>query len=345
MSQEQEPYAGYGSGYTPQHFQPSQPPQQPQQPQPQQQAPQEYYGTPEDPYGAQEDMGTSESESEPVSVSASPYGTFEETPPSSGTQGQPPGAGMYQEQPGAGTYGYNPPPYGYAPPYQSQPNFGYEPPRTKAPLPLGEAIKALPRQYFKVLTKPGSMTFAEELGKASWDIIWFQLIVMAVVTAVLSFFALLIVTAVLAGTSGDQASVAPFSPAIVLGFGFAIILFIVILIPVSFFIGTGISYLIAKAFDGKGTFQEQCYATLLINVPTTVLSAICSMIPFVGSLAGSALGIYSIILQIYALMAVHRVGGGKASLIYFIPWIALVVVYAVLLAVFIFIIALAARGH
>jgi hypothetical protein len=262
---------------------------------------------------------------------------YQETPPSSGTQGQ---------QPGAGTYGYNPPPYGYVPPYQSQPNFGYEPRRAKAPLPLKEAIKALPRQYFKVLTKPGSMTFAEELGKSSWDIIWFQLIIMAVVTAVLSFFALLIVTAVLAGTSGDQTSTPmPFSPAIVLGFGFAIILFVVILIPVSFFTGTGISYLIAKAFDGKGTFQEQCYATLLINVPVTLLSGISSLIPFVGSLAGSALGIYSIILQIYALMAVHRVGGGKAALIYFIPWIALAVVYVVFLAFFIFVIVLVARSH
>ena len=324
MSQEQEPYSGYSSGYTPQHSQPSQP------------APQEYYGTPENPYGAQEDMGVSET--------ASPSGTFEETPPSSSSQWQQPGARTYQEtppfsgtqqQPGAGMYG--PPPYRYAPLYQSQPNFGYAPPRTKAPLPLGEAIKSLPRQYFKIMTKPSSMTFAEELGKASWDIIWFQLIIMAVVGAVLSFFALLIVTLIITSTaSGQNSPPLPFGPAAVLGFGFVIILFIVILVPVSFFTGTGISYLIAKAFDGKGTFLEQCYTTLLINVPTSLLSGILSLIPFIGSLAGSALGIYAIILQIYALMAVHRVSGGKAALIYFIPWIALAVVYIIFFSIFIF---------
>src|SRR5690348_14006544 len=44
------------------------------------------------------------------------------------------------------------------------------------PLPLREAIKQLPRQYWKVLTRPGAATFAEEMGKAEWGIIWAQLL-------------------------------------------------------------------------------------------------------------------------------------------------------------------------
>src|SRR4051794_4248282 len=44
------------------------------------------------------------------------------------------------------------------------------------PLPLAQAIRALPRQYFRAVTKPSVVTFSEEMGKASWNIVWVQLI-------------------------------------------------------------------------------------------------------------------------------------------------------------------------
>ncbi len=40
-----------------------------------------------------------------------------------------------------------------------------------APLPLGQAIRELPGQYLKVLTRPSVKTFAGEKGKAGWGII------------------------------------------------------------------------------------------------------------------------------------------------------------------------------
>ncbi|HEU5369713.1 MAG TPA: hypothetical protein VFU69_14670, partial [Ktedonobacterales bacterium] len=45
----------------------------------------------------------------------------------------------------------------YAGPYVSAP-----------PRSLWEAIKQLPKQYWRILTKPGAATFAEEMGKARW---------------------------------------------------------------------------------------------------------------------------------------------------------------------------------
>lgn len=230
------------------------------------------------------------------------------------------------------------PPFGYANPFQAQPQpgYGYRPPRSKEPLPLGQAVKALPGQYYRVLTKPSSMTFAEEMGKASWDIIWVQLIIMSIIAAVLTFFAILIVAFFISSSSSESSSLTAL-PGILMSFSFVIMLLVLILVPVSFFVGTGISYLIAKAFDGKGTFLEQCYTTMLITAPVTFLGVLLRLIPFVGSLAAFALSIYSIILQIYALVAVHRVSGGKAALIYFIPWIALAVVYVVFLSIMVFV--------
>jgi len=47
------------------------------------------------------------------------------------------------------------------------PNGGYDGPQ-ETPLTLGEAIRQLPRQYVKVVTRPSAAAFAEEVGKARW---------------------------------------------------------------------------------------------------------------------------------------------------------------------------------
>src|SRR5438270_13918176 len=91
---------------------------------------------------------------------------------------------------------YNAPPNPYATPTYGPPGYqggpGYYPPPQSAPLPLREAIRNLPNQYIKVITKPGPMTFAEEMGKASWDIVWVQLIFYAIISTILSYLATLI---------------------------------------------------------------------------------------------------------------------------------------------------------
>src|SRR5690348_7612647 len=82
----------------------------------------------------------------------------------------------------------NPASYGYG---QQEQSYDNTPPQT-APLPLEQAIKELPSQYIKVLTKPSANTFAQEMGKASWNIVWAQLIGYAILTAILSYISSLI---------------------------------------------------------------------------------------------------------------------------------------------------------
>src|SRR6266699_4663521 len=106
----------------------------------------------------------------------------------------------------------NPPENPYATPTYGPPSYqvgpGYPPPPQSAPLPLGEAIRNLPNQYIKVTTKPGPMTFAEEMGKASWDIIWVQLIFYAIIATILSYLATLI-----SGTNLNTTSTRSVNPA------------------------------------------------------------------------------------------------------------------------------------
>src|SRR5690349_15732658 len=56
-----------------------------------------------------------------------------------------------------------------------------------APLPLGEAVRQLPNQYIRIVTRPGAATFAQEQGKAAWNIIWVQLAILTVISVITSF--------------------------------------------------------------------------------------------------------------------------------------------------------------
>src|SRR6266699_958216 len=234
-----------------------------------------------------------------------PYGQ-----PQQGPYGPPPQGPYGQPQ---APYGYGAPPQGpYGAPYQ-EPGYGM-PPVQAAPLPLGEAIRQLPNPYIRVLTKPSAATFAEEQGKAAWNIVWIQLIIYAIAAAVLGYLAILISPNQFS-TAGSSTLNPGMVQAISLSAGFGLIL----LVPIFFFIGVGIYYLIAKAFGGQGTFLAQSYTTLLYGVPIGILSSVLRLIPILGSLAAIALGIYGIVLQVFAIMAVHRLSGGKATAVVLIP--------------------------
>lgn len=210
---------------------------------------------------------------------------------------------------------YATPTYG-APGYQGGP--GYYPPPQSAPLPLGEAIRNLPNQYIKVTTKPGPMTFAEEMGKASWDIVWVQLIFYAIISTILSYLATLISgTNINTPTGGGSVNPALLQSirSITLGITFGQI----ILIPLFFFIGMAIIYGLARAFGGQGTFLTQSYTYLLFDVPLGIVSSLIALIPIAGGFIAIAIGIYRIVLAIFSVMAVHRLSGGRATAVVLIP--------------------------
>ena len=203
-------------------------------------------------------------------------------------------------------HGYGDPPQGPygAFPYQ-QPGYGYCPPGQATPLPLGEAIRQFPGQYLKVLTKWSPTTFAEEQGKASWGMVWVQLVFMMIGAAVEGY---------LAGVN------------LVVDIPTAIVA-----IPIAIFFTGGIYYLIARAFGGQGTFLAQTYTTLLFNVPLGILAASFNVIP-------GLLGIerivtaFGFLLSVFMIMGVHRLSRGKAIAVIFTP-VAVIAIIAVLLAI------------
>ncbi|BCL78553.1 YIP1 family protein [Ktedonobacteria bacterium brp13] len=204
-------------------------------------------------------------------------------------------------------------------------------------------MQQLPRQYWRVLSHPGATTFAEEQAYASWGAVWVQLIGYALIVSIFTFvFEAFVLPTFLNGlfgalqTSGQNINLQQITSAfqaVAVGAAFATLIFTV----VGFFIGTGIYWLIAKAFRGQGPFLQYMYCYLLFYIPLGIITYLLFLIPGVGIILSFALGIYEIVLLIFMTMGVHRMSGGKATLAVLILPIALIILscigYAALFAI------------
>ena len=238
------------------------------------------------------------------------------------------------------------------------PNRGYDSPPV-TPLPFREALRQLPRQYIKAITRPSAATFAEEMNKASWGMLWVQLLGIALFSLLISLLLIpvypLLLQRFLQLIAMPQGAT-PLPPTGLKQFQSSLTNSIsssIASVPTSFFIGQGIYYLLAKAFRGTGTFLAQGYTTLLFQTPLALIGSILTglallvsaLVPsglFIGIacivLFGLALGIYQIVLQIFTIMATHRLSGGKATAVVLLPYAAFVVLYLILVFAGIFLV-------
>ncbi len=217
-------------------------------------------------------------------------------------------------------YGHGGQSQGYV--YSPQPVFAPQPQAT--PLSLGEAIRQLPAQYWRVLSRPSSTTFAAEMGKARWNIVWAQIALYIVLTTVLSILANISVSSRTTALSTAGSGLTPSTLVIVQQlYAFVILLTTygqVLLIPLSLFIGTGLLFMLAKAFGGVGKFLPQLYCSLLFIVPLglllNVLSLLFALLPSISFLSIFTIfgywGYEGVLLGLM-LISVHRLSGGRAT--------------------------------
>lgn len=251
-----------------------------------------------------------------------------------GPQGNPqdPYGSQYSQPLGNPQDPYSPPPppdYAYA-----SYGYGYGQGQQATPLPLGEAIGQLPGQYWKVLSKPGAATFAEEAGKAEWGIILIQLFGVAIIGAILGTISSAMnrtnMQSLMNQLNANNPNAAT-TPAATLSPAASFFISLAITL-VFFFVAQGIYFGLAKAFGGQGSFTAQTYSALLYQTPIGILSSLLGLIPFLGGLASIALGIYGIVLAVFMVMGVHRLSGGKASAVILIP-LGVVVLLTCILAI------------
>ena len=271
---------------------------------------------------------------DPYGEKAIPY-QRESTPPPNETE-NPYGATPYPygEQPAVNdprnapeSYAPQQAMYGYGIENQQQ-DYNNTPPEA-VPLPLGEATRQLVRQYLRTIFKPSVRNFAQEKGKASWDIVWVQLLGLGIIFAITNYLAGLINPTSIPTSMSDQYLMTPdVYQALKVGTSISFIL----IIPLSFFIGVGILHLIAKMLGGRGSFLQYSYSILLFAVPLHTLTSLLQLIPVAGPgiymLTFLLSLIYEAVLGIFATMAVHKVSGGRGSAVILIPFFIALLLFA-----------------
>jgi hypothetical protein len=100
-----------------------------------------------------------------------------------------------------------------------------------------------------------------------------------------------------------------------------------------FFLLMGIVYLLARAFGGQETFLEQCNTSLYIQAQLGIFSKLLALIPIVGRVLNSVLSLYGIVLQVFVIIAVHRLSKGKAISTVAIPLVTIGMLAVVVLLV------------
>ena len=217
------------------------------------------------------------------------------------------------------------------------------PVRTPSDSP-GKAIRALSRQYLKVLTKPSVATFTEEMSKATWGSVWMQLIGLTIIGGLISF-SLSFFTNVgfLAGLIQSLIILNPFTSLLLSSgsitpqqHGLTISLGILItsmpLVTCIFFLKMGITYLFTGIRGQQGKFLAQMYTYLLFWVPLSIIISSLILVAFSFSLGpypilvALALDIYGTVLNIFSIRAVHRLSGGSATEVVLISMIGLFLV-------------------
>jgi hypothetical protein len=201
------------------------------------------------------------------------------------------------------------------------------------PIPAG--MSHIWQKWINVTTKPGVASFRQELPTANWSDIWISLIGLGILSAITGAIAALYTIQNISIPQADGTTTTVHIPT-------GVSWFTIIWVPLGFFIGVAILFVVAKIFGGTGTFLQQSYAMALFYVPIQAVTALLGLLPVLGGIASIALGIYEIILAVFAIAASQRLSTGKsvavvllpAAIVLFFACAALVVFAAILATTF-----------
>ena len=193
--------------------------------------------------------------------------------------------------------------------------------------PMSKSRRGLPGQYMYVITHPSAKTFESEGNKARWSRVFAQILAYAIITVVLGLITSQLIHAILGGIVSFIDGF-PGLSAFTFSTSSGAALLNIVYVPVFFFIGVLIQYAFARAFYGEGTFLAQTYDSLLYQVPLGMLNGLLTLlfllIPGAGlvlaACAAVVLFVYAVVLNIFMIMGVHRLSGGKATAVVLIPY-------------------------
>jgi hypothetical protein len=173
-------------------------------------------------------------------------------------------------------------------------------------------VAAVIQAWMNVVTRPGEEVFQQEKARPSGTL-GTALIAAAVIGLIAGLFF------GLAQMMQMNRFLGPGMDTLGGGSIFVTAIMFVILLPVSLLISSGILHLIARVLGGDGSYSTYVWLLSTIFLPLILINSILSLIPFIGFFLGSLVGLYAIVLEIFATKVNYMLTTGKAVLVVLIP--------------------------
>jgi hypothetical protein len=187
------------------------------------------------------------------------------------------------------------------------------------------SLSDLLQSYMNAVTKPSAATYEAEIPKASW----LRTLIGVAAVAIISFIINLIFAGAAASTFAplrqqleQQGYTGPDPFVMSAGGGIAAAFWALIGTFISFFLGAGLLWLMARMFGGTGSdFMTHSYLLSISYTPLRIISTILSIIPVVGGLVALVAYLYQIYSAGLAMQASQRMQPGRAQIAAFLPTI------------------------
>jgi hypothetical protein len=153
--------------------------------------------------------------------------------------------------------------------------------------------------------------FAQEAPRASGLNTLISVLILAVVDAILPLIYVLI------SGSFQMDEIPPEESSVITAFASGwLVLYsagaAIVGVLLSFYLSNGLTYVGARVLGGTGKFGTQVYLFSLFFVPLQIAMLLVGLVPSVGGLVVSALGVYVIVLDVRAIKVEHRLTTGRA---------------------------------
>ena len=191
--------------------------------------------------------------------------------------------------------------------------------------------------WINVVTSPSDETFSQELDQpeANFTTAFVGIMIAAVgvtIFAVISLFISMLLQSIgMIGPNMFDMSNMPsdIPPEMIaqmtmimgagVGFGFVFAFLNLIIVPISFVIGSGFYFLVAKLMGGQGEFEKHTYALSIYQAPLMIVSSALTAIPLLGGCLSLFVMLYHVVLTFFAIKTAHRLGDGAALFIALLP--------------------------
>jgi len=156
-------------------------------------------------------------------------------------------------------------------------------------------------------------SFSAEKGKARWGSVWLQLIALGMLSALFSMLAQLLAPPHVGNVPGVSQATLQTVATVLLA------LFILVGTPLAFLVAAAVLYWLARLFKGDGSYLQQVYTLMLFGVPLVLLGFLLQLLPATSNWLPYLPHLYSLVLLVLSLMAIHHLSWGKALAIVLIP--------------------------